>query len=164
MWRLRMLLMGRGRWILGALAGLLAAAAAAVVVSLVFFGGGSGKKGATDTAAQTPQPTVVNFYLRALAPTTEASGCTMKITFTWKPDYQARLYVGQPAEIQVIGTGIAGRYRRRFSKTGVTLGPLAVSLAGGYQLWSARVLSLGGDAPGNDTTVQAAPPTSSKCR
>jgi hypothetical protein len=43
----------------------------------------------------------------------------------------------------------------------IELGP--VSLAGGYQVWSAKVTAIDRDPPGNDTTVQAAPPANSKC-
>ena len=38
-----------------------------------------------------------------------------------------------------------------------------VTLGGGYRIWSAKVLSLEGDPPGNDTTIQAAPPPTTKC-
>ena len=35
--------------------------------------------------------------------------------------------------------------------------------SGGYKLWSAKVAAMDGDPPGNDTTVQTATPTGTKC-
>jgi hypothetical protein len=43
----------------------------------------------------------------------------------------------------------------------IELGP--VSLAGGYQLWSAKVTAMDRDPPGNDTTITAGPPADNKC-
>jgi hypothetical protein len=158
--RLRFFLerIGRKRLLIGgaALLVLVAAGAAAAVV----FGGG-GKK----AAATIPPPADLTnvFYLKALAPKLQVQGCAMHIHFTWKPNYHADQYIGSPALILAAGTGIDGTYRRDFKASGVTLDVGPVALAGGYRIWSAKVLSLDGDPPRNDTTIQAAPPTSTKC-
>jgi hypothetical protein len=34
---------------------------------------------------------------------------------------------------------------------------------GGYAIWSAHVASIGGDAPANNTAIQAAPPRGVDC-
>jgi hypothetical protein len=163
-WRLRMMLMGRKRLLVIAgivvLVGLLAAAGAVYALNR------SDDKSASTQPVAAPVPTVANenlFYLQALAPTTRVSGCKMAITFTWKPHYRALRYVGETAVIRVSGAGLAGTYRRPFTKKGITFVTKPVSIAGGYRVWSAKVATLGGDAPGNETEIQAAPPTTTKC-
>jgi hypothetical protein len=155
MWRLRL---SRRRILIGGIAILLLVGAGAAFAVIR----GGNKKKAQSTAA--PEPSLNLFYLRAVQPETEVRGCAMKIRFIWKPDYHANQYIGSKALIMVSGTGIAGTYSRPFTKAGVALDAGTVSLAGGYQLWSAKVATVDGDPPGNDTTVQAAPPTSTKCR
>jgi hypothetical protein len=155
MWRPRL---SRRRILIGGIAILLLVGAGAAFAVIR----GGNKKKAQSTAA--PEPSLNLFYLRAVQPKTEVRGCAMKIRFIWKPDYHANQYIGSKALIMVSGTGIAGTYSRPFTKTGVALDAGTVSLAGGYQLWSAKVATVDGDPPGNDTTVQAAPPTSTKCR
>jgi hypothetical protein len=155
MWRLRLL---PWRWILIVGAALLLVVGAGVAFAVIR--GGNDKK-AESTAI--PEPSTNIFYLRAVRPQTQVSGCTMTIRFAWKPDYQAEQYAGSKALIVVTGTGIAGSYTRPFTKDGVALDAGTVSLAGGYTLWSAKVATVDGDPPGNDTTVQTAPPTSTKC-
>lgn len=155
MWRLRLL---SSRWILIVGAAILLLAGAGVAFALIRAGN---DEKAESTAA--PEPSVNLFYLRAVKPETEVRGCTMKIRFAWKPDYQADQYIGSKALIVVSGPSIAGTYSRPFTRNGVTLDAGTVSLAGGYQLWSAKVATVDGDPPGNDTTVQTAPPTSTKC-
>jgi hypothetical protein len=88
----------------------------------------------------------------------------MRIRFHWSPDYHAEQYIPSKALVQLSGAGITGTFTRPFTAKGVSIDAGTVSIAGGYQLWSAKVLSLDGDPPGNDTTVQTAPPRSSKCR
>jgi hypothetical protein len=155
MWRLRFL---AWRWILIAGAAILLLVGAGVALAVI--GRGNDKK-AQSTAV--PQPNVNLFYLRAVKPETQVRGCTMKIRFAWKPDYHANQYIGSKALIVATGAGISGSYSRPFTRKGVTLDAGTVSLAGGYQLWSAKVATVDGDPPGNDTTVQTAPPTSTKC-
>ena len=155
MWRLRFL---PRRWILFAGAAIVLVVGAGVAFAVIH--GVNGKK-AVSTAA--PQPSVNLFYLRAMRPQTVVHGCSMTIKFAWKPDYHANQYIGSKALIVVTGTGIAGTFSRPFSRKGVTLDAGTVSLAGGYQLWTAKVATLDGDPPGNDTTVSTAPPTSTKC-
>ena len=133
---------------------------AAGVVGAVVMLGGEGKKASTTT---TREDTGNLFYLRAIAPKVTVQGCTMYIRFTWKPDYHADQYIGAPATIMVSGTGIEGPYRKTFTASGVSLDVGPVTLGGGYRIWSARVASLDGDPPGNDTAVQAAPPTDVDC-
>ena len=67
------------------------------------------------------------------------NGCSMRIRFIWKPDYHAIQYLGATAVITVSGTDIAGSYRKKFTRKGLTLDVGPVSLLGGYKLWSARV-------------------------
>jgi hypothetical protein len=159
MWRLR--LMGRVWWlvILGCAVALLALAGG--VYALTRDGGG-GKAAPETTSPVTQPPSADVFYIRALAAETHARGCKMTIRFTWKPHYHALRYAGDVAVIAVTGPGISGTYRRPFSRQGVTL-ERTVSLAGGYKIWSARFVSVGGDQPGNETTIQAAPPQSTQC-
>jgi hypothetical protein len=116
----------------------------------------------------TPEPTTpelnVNlFYLAATKPKVQVRGCAMYIRFTWKPDFHANQYIGAPALIMAAGTGIDGTYPKTFKATGVSLDVGPITLGGGYRIWSAKVVSLDGDPPGNDTTIQAAPPNSTKC-
>jgi hypothetical protein len=139
----------------------LVALIAAGIVAAVVFGGG-GKKAAPTTAASTPDYTNL-FYLRGLAPKVRVQGCTMFVRFIWKPNYHADQYIDAPALIQASGTGIEGTYRKTFKASGVSLDVGPIALAGGYKVWSAKVLSLDRDPPGNDTTIQTATPTSAKC-
>jgi hypothetical protein len=142
-------------------------AAAVVVVALVAAGAvfavvrGGGKATTKPTAA--PELNVNLFYLQGIKPKVRVRGCAMYIRFTWKPNYHADQYIGAPALIMGAGTGIEGTYRKRFKASGVSLDVGPVTLGGGYRIWSAKVVSLDGDPPGNDTTIQAAPPTSTKC-
>jgi len=148
---------GRKRLLAAALA--VVALVAAGAVFAVVQGGGK----AASTTAPPPEANVNLFYLQAVAPRVRVRGCAMYIRFTWKPNYHADQYIGAPALIMVAGTGIAGTYRKTFKASGVSLDVGPVTLGGGYRVWSAKVLSLDRDPPGNDTTAQAAPPTSTKC-
>jgi len=141
--------------------GVVALIAAGTVFAVTRGGGGKGSTGSTRST--TPEVSTNLFYLRAVAPKVQASGCTMNIRFTWKPDYHAEQYIGASAVIVANGTDIQGAYRKRFTAKGVSLDVGPISFAGGYRIWSARVESLDGDPPGNDTTIQAAPPSSTKC-
>ena len=87
----------------------------------------------------------------------------MWIRFSWKPDYHAEQYIDAPALITATGTGIGGTYRKRFGENGVSIELGPVTLASGYQVWSAKVTAIDRDPPGNDTTIQAAPPADNKC-
>ncbi len=157
--RLRLLLERLSlRRVLVAALGLAVLIAAGVAAAIVL--GGGGKKAVT--TAPTPDYTNV-FYLRAIKPKVTVQRCAMYIHFTWKPDYHANQYIGSPALILATGTGIDGTYRKAFKASGVTFDVGPITLGGGYRIWSAKVLSLDGDPPKNDTTIQAAPPTSSKC-
>jgi Flp pilus assembly protein TadG len=159
-WRLRLMLEGKRRRILigaAVLAALLAAAAGAAF-ALTRDDDSSSSGETTQTQRRS-----VTFYLQALAPKTTVNGCTMRIAYTWRPHFQANRYIGEPAVIQVTGPGIAGTYRKPFTARGLTLEPAPVSLAGGYVVWAATVLSIGGDAPANTTTIQAAPPRNVNC-
>ena len=159
--RLRLFLerIGLKRVLVAAVA-LLVLAAAGVAAAVVF--GVGGKNASPTTTASTPDYTNV-FYLRGLAPKVRVQGCAMYVRFTWKPNYHADQYIGAPALILASGAGIDGTYPKTFKASGVTLdvGPLA--LGGGYKIWSAKVLSLDGDPPHNDTTIQTATPTTAKC-
>lgn len=136
------------------------ALAAAGAVGAVVMLGGDEKKASTTT---TNQDSGNLFYLRGTAPKVTVQGCVMYIRFTWKPDYHADQYIGAPALIMASGTEIEGPYRKTFTASGVSLDVGPVTLGGGYRLWSARVSSLDGDPPGNDTTIQAGPPSTVKC-
>jgi hypothetical protein len=160
MWRLRLFLEKVG-WKSVALGAVIILAVAAGVVSLALIRGGDESSATTTPAA--PEETTNLFYLRALAPKTRVNGCSMFITFTWKPDYHADQYIDAPALITVSGTGIQGTYRKRFTPSGVSIELGPVALTGGYQLWSAQVTSLDQDPPGNDTTITAGAPTDNKC-
>lgn len=160
-WRL-ILYLEKVRWKRVAIGAVpVAALIAAGVVFAVLRSGGDTKETST-TRAPEPPPSTNLYYLRAVAPKTRVRGCSMHIRFTWKPDYNADQYIGAPALITASGSGIAGSYRSRFTEKGMSV-EVDVSLAGGYQVWSARVSSLDGDPPGNDTTIQAAPPRNTKC-
>ena len=160
--RLRLFLERVGwKRILAAALVVVALVAAGVVFAVVRSGGGDSAAQTTESTA--PEPVTNLFYVRALAPDVRVSNCVMNIHFTWKPDYHADQYIGAPAIIVATGTGLEGTYRKRFKETGVTLDAGPISLAGGYRVWTARLASLDGDPPGNDTTIQAAPPTSTKC-
>jgi hypothetical protein len=143
--------------------GVLAVAAlvAAGVVFAVTRGGGG--KGASESTASTRRETTNLYYLRALAPKVRASGCAMYIRFVWKPDFHADQYIDATAVIRATGSGIDGTYRKRFTAKGVSLDVGPLPLGGGYRLWSARVEAIDGDPPGNETTIQAAPPQTTKC-
>ena len=136
--------------------------AAGAVLAVTRDGGESSSGGAESTESTDTQVTNL-YYLRAIAPEVQASGCSMMIRFVWKPDYHADQYIGETAVIKAVGAGIDGTYRKRFTPKGVSLDAGPVSIAGGYRLWSAQVLSIDGDPPGNDTTIHAAPPPTTKC-
>jgi hypothetical protein len=155
------MLEGKHRRVLAVAAVLAVVLAAAGGAAFALTRGDDGEE-SSETATQT-QPRRVTFYLRALAPETSVNGCTMRIRYTWKPHFQANRYEGETAVIQVNGPGIAGSYRKRFTALGLTFEPSPVSLAGGYVIWSAHVASIGGDAPANNTTIQAAPPQTVDC-
>jgi hypothetical protein len=87
----------------------------------------------------------------------------MYIRFVWKPDFHADQYIDATAVIRATGSGIDGTYRKRFTAKGVSLDVGPLPLGGGYRLWSARVEAIDGDPPGNETTIQAAPPQTTKC-
>lgn len=160
MWRLRFFLENVG-WRSVAIGGAVVVALVAAVVSLALIRSGGDSSAATTTSVQESSGNV--FYLRALAPKTRISGCSMFITFAWKPDYQADQYIDAPALITASGTSIQGTYRKRFTEKGVSIELGPVSLTAGYQLWSAKVTALDSDPPGNDTTITAGPPTNNKC-
>jgi hypothetical protein len=159
-WRLRLFFerVGWKPFAIGAAILVLVAVAAGAAIALL--GGG-------DDEASTPTTTTRErtnlYYLRAMAPKTHVQNCSMRIRFSWKPDYHAIQYLGTTAIITVTGTDIGGSYRQRFTRRGLTLDVGPVNLHGGYKIWSAKVTAMDGDPPGNDTTVQAAPPTDSTC-
>jgi len=161
MWRFRMFLERVGWKPILVGAAVVVAVIAAASGAYVFLAGGDDS--ATTTPSTAPLPRTNLFYLRAVAPKTSVHGCSMSIRFIWKPDYHAIQYLGATAIITTSGTDIGGSYRRKFTRKGLTLDVGPVSLAGGYKLWSAKVTSLDGDPPGNDTTVQTAPPPTTKC-
>jgi hypothetical protein len=161
MWRLRLFFerVGWKPFAIGAAIVVLLAVAAGV--GLALFGGGDGSSAPATTTV--PEQRVNLYYLRAVAPETRVQGCSMRIRFIWKPDFHAIQYLGATAIITVTGTDIAGSYRQKFTRRGLALDVGPVDLAGGYKLWSAKVTAMDGDPPGNDTTVQTAPPTNSNC-
>ena len=161
MWRLRFFLEKVG-WRSVAIG---AAAVAAVIAAGVAFAllRGGDDTSATTTETSAPEASTNLFYLRAIAPKVRIRGCSMYIRFTWKPDYHADQYIDAPALITASGTGIQGTYRKRFTENGMSIELGPVSLAGGYQLWSAKVTALDRDPPGNDTTITAGPPRDNKC-
>ena len=162
MWRLRLFFerlrfprLSWKRWLIVAAAVVVALAGAGVAFALLR--GGDDSEAAT---TQEPEQVTNLFYLRAVAPRVQVNGCTMYIKFSWKPDYHADQYIGYPALIQTTGTGISGTHRLPFKANGVSLQVGPVELRG-YAVWQAKVLNIDGDPPGNDTTVQAAPPAAS---
>jgi hypothetical protein len=159
--RLRLFLERIGlKRVLAATLGVVALVAAGAVFAVVQ--GGEEKSTSTTTSGASEARTNL-FYLQAIAPKVSAQGCVMYIRFTWKPDYHADQYIDAPALIMAAGTGIDGTYRKTFKPSGMSLDVGPIRLGGGYRTWSAKVLSLDGDPPGNDTTIQAAPPASAKC-
>jgi hypothetical protein len=161
MWRLRLFFEKIG-WtpVLIAVAVLVALVAAGVAFA-VLRGGDEPSAATTDTSESGESTNL--YYLRAVAPETRVQGCSMWIRFTWRPDYHAEQYIDAPALITASGTGIQGTYRKRFGERGLTIELGPVSLASGYQVWSAEVTALDRDPPGNDTRIQAAPPADSEC-
>lgn len=158
--RLRLFLERVGwKRILAATLGVVALATAGAVFAVTRGGGDK----STDTAVSDPGPQTNLYYVQAVAPKVRATGCSMNIRFIWKPNYNADQYIGTTAVIVATGAGIEGAYRKPFTEKGVTLDVGPVSLAGGYTIWSARVESIDGDPPGNNTTIQAAPPPTTKC-
>jgi hypothetical protein len=161
MWRIRLFLerVGWRPFAIGAGIVVLVAVAAGAAFALL---GGSNESSTPTTTAVAQERTNV-YYLRAVAPETHVTGCSMRIRFIWKPDYHAVQYLGADAIITVSGTDIAGSYRKKFTRRGLSLDVGPVDLTGGYKVWSARVTAMDGDPPGNDTTVQTAPPPDSNC-
>ena len=160
-WRLRLFFERIGWKPFVIAAGVLLALVAAAVAFAVLRGGH--ETTAPDLSTVAPEESTNLYYLRAVAPETRVQGCSMWIRFSWKPDYHAEQYIDAPALITASGTGIGGTYRKRFGENGVSIELGPVTLASGYQVWSAKVTAIDRDPPGNDTTVQAAPPTDSKC-
>jgi hypothetical protein len=160
MWRLRFFLEKIGWRTLAIGAAAVLALVAAGVAFALMRGGDDPSATTTTTSAESSTNL---YYLRAVAPKTTVRGCSMFITFTWKPDYHADQYIDAPALITASGTGIQGTYRKRFTESGMSIELGPVSLAGGYQLWSAEVTALDRDPPGNDTTITAGPPADNKC-
>jgi len=159
--RLRLFLERVGlKRVLAAALGIVALVAAGAVFAVVQLGGG---KAASTTGTSAPDFSTNLFYLRATAPKVQVKDCVMYIRFTWKPDYHANQYIGAPALIMAAGTGIAGPYRKTFKASGLSLDVGPITLGGDYQVWSAKVASMDGDPPGNDTTIQAAPPATTNC-
>jgi hypothetical protein len=159
MWRLRLFLEKLG-WRSAAIGG---AAVVALVAAGVAFALMRGDDTSATTTTTEPASSTNLYYLRAVAPKTRVRGCSMFITFTWKPDYHADQYIDAPALITASGTGIQGTYRKRFTESGMSIELGPVSLAGGYQLWSAKVTAMDRDPPGNDTTITAGPPADNTC-
>ncbi len=161
MWRFRLFLerVGWKPFAIGAGIVVLVAVAAGAAFALL----GGSDESSTPTTAAVPQERTNLYYLRAVAPETHVTGCSMRIRFIWKPDYHAVQYLGADAIITVSGTDIAGSYRQRFTRKGLALDVGPVDLGGGYKVWSAKVTAMDGDPPGNDTTVQTAPPADSNC-
>ena len=161
MWRLRLFYerVGWKPFAIGAGVVVLVAVAAGAAIALL--GGGDDSSAPATTTVQ--QDRVNLYYLRAMAPETQVNGCSMRIRFIWKPDYHAIQYLGATAIITVSGTDIAGSYRQKFTRKGLALDVGPVDLHGGYKVWSAKVTAMDGDPPGNDTSVQTAPPTDSNC-
>jgi hypothetical protein len=161
MWRIRLFLerVGWKPFAIGAGVVVLVAVAAGAGFALL---GGSDESSTPTTTAVAQERTNL-YYLRAVSPETHVTGCSMRIRFIWKPDYHAVQYLGADAIITVSGTDVAGSYRQKFTRTGLALDVGPVDLRGGYKVWSAKVTAMDGDPPGNDTTVQTAPPTNSNC-
>jgi hypothetical protein len=164
-WRLRLFVerVGRRRLLLVIGAAVLVAVVAAGVV-LAFTRGGepSGSAGTTATNVLTGITADV-FYVRGTVAKTTANGCAATIHYAWKPDYNANLYIGGKAKILVSGPEVGGVYSRPFTKKGITLDVGPVRRSSQYVIWSAKILSVKGDTPGNDTTIQSAPAPDNKC-
>jgi hypothetical protein len=161
MWRIRLWLEKVGWKPIALGAAIVVAVLVAAGAALALLSGGDDSSSAGTTTSQADRTNL--YYLRAVAPVVKPHGCTMMIRFIWKPDYHAIQYLGTKAIIMVSGTDVGGSYRKTFTRKGLTLDVGPVSLSGGYKLWSAKVAAMDGDPPGNDTTVQTATPTGSKC-
>jgi hypothetical protein len=160
MWRIRLFFERVGWRPVAIAAGIVVLFAIAVGGAFALLAGND--ESSTPTTAVVQEPTNL-YYLRAVAPETQVTGCSMRIRFIWKPDYHAVQYLSADAIITVSGTDIAGSYRQKFTRKGLALDVGPVDLRGGYKVWSAKVTAMDGDPPGNDTTVQTAPPTDSNC-
>jgi hypothetical protein len=161
MWRIRLFLERVGWKPLAIGAGVVALVAVAAGGAFAFLDGGGESSNPTTTTVAQERTNL--YYLRAVSPETHVTGCSMRIRFIWKPDYHAVQYLGADAIITVSGTDVAGSYRQKFTRKGLALDVGPVDLRGGYKVWSAKVTAMDGDPPGNDTTVQTAPPTNSNC-
>ena len=161
MWRIRIWLEKVGWKPVAIGAAIVVAVIVAAIAAYALLSGGDESSSAGTTTAPTTRTNL--YYLRAVAPVVKPHGCTMMIRFIWKPDYHAIQYLGAPAVITVSGTDVGGSYRKTFTRKGLALDVGPVSLSGGYKVWSARVTAMDGDPPGNDTTVQTATPTGTKC-
>jgi len=161
MWRIRLFFEQVGWKPFAIGAGILVLVAVAAGGAFALLGGGSDES-STPTTAPIQERTNL-YYLRAVAPETHVTGCSMRIRFIWKPDYHAVQYLGADAIITVSGTDLAGSYKKKFTRKGLSLDVGPVDLTGGYKVWSARVTAMDGDPPGNDTTAQTAPPPNSNC-
>ena len=161
MWRIRIWLEKVGWKPVALGAAIVVAVIVAAIAAYALLSGGDESSSAGTTTAPTTRTNL--YYLRAVAPVVKPHGCTMMIRFIWKPDYHAIQYLGAPAVITVAGTDVGGSYRKTFTRKGLALDVGPVSLSGGYKVWSARVTAMDGDPPGNDTTVQTATPTGTKC-
>jgi hypothetical protein len=161
MWRIRLFLERVGWKPFAIGAGVVVIVAVAAGAAFAFLGGSDESSNPTTTTGA--QERMNLYYLRAVSPETHVTGCSMRIRFIWKPDYHAVQYLGADAIITVSGTDVAGSYRQRFTRKGLALDVGPVDLRGGYKVWSAKVTAMDGDPPGNDTTVQTAPPTNSNC-
>jgi hypothetical protein len=159
MWRIRLLLERVGWKPFAIGAGIVVLIAAAAGAAFAFLG----RSDESSTTTTVAQERTNLYYLRAVSPETQVTGCSMRIRFIWKPDYHAVQYLGADAIITVSGTDVAGSYRQKFTRKGLALDVGPVDLRGGYKVWSAKVTAMDGDPPGNDTTVQTAPPTNSNC-
>ena len=140
MWRLRLFFEKIGWKPVAIAAAVLLALVAAGVAFAMLRGGDETSAPATET--DTPEASTNLYYLRAVAPKTRVQGCSMWIRFIWRPDYHAEQYIDAPALITASGTGIQGSYQRRFGENGVSIELGPVSLAGGYQIWSAKVTAI----------------------
>ena len=161
MWRIRVWLEKVGWKPVAIGAAIVVAVIVAAIAAYALLSGGDESSSAGTTTTPTTRTNL--YYLRAVAPVVKPHGCTMMIRFIWKPDYHAIQYLGAPAVITVSGTDVGGSYRKTFTRKGLALDVGPVSLSGGYKVWSARVTAMDGDPPGNDTTVQTATPTGTKC-
>jgi hypothetical protein len=161
MWRIRIWLEKVGWKPVAIGAAIVVAVIVAAIAAYALLSGGDESSSAGTTTTPTTRTNL--YYLRAVAPVVKPHGCTMMIRFIWKPDYHAIQYLGAPAVITVSGTDVGGSYRKTFTRKGLALDVGPVSLSGGYKVWSARVTAMDGDPPGNDTTVQTATPTGTKC-